>query len=189
MIDNLNARDDGGDAGRERPRRASEQAQPLSDREVPLGGTTARRDDQRWLDGDTPETSVRRAEWSRDVDFWKRMNEDLERRRRMRTPAHVQGRIMEAIPQHAPQMITPWWRREFVVTPTRASGRRSDPPGRRRGRDRRRPASGALIGSAPDARAADHVVVGRFVYPATGAAHRRAPQRRLISGKRARSAE
>jgi len=63
---------------------------------------------------------VRRAEWSRDVDFWKRMNEDLERRRRMRTPAHVQGRIMEAIPQHAPQMITPWWRREFVVTPTRA---------------------------------------------------------------------
>ena len=60
---------------------------------------------------------MRRGEWSRDVDFWKRMNEDLERRRRMRTPAHVQARIMEAIPQHAPSLITPWWRREFVITP------------------------------------------------------------------------
>ena len=39
MLDNLNARDGSGDAGRERPRRASEQAQPLSDREVPIGGT------------------------------------------------------------------------------------------------------------------------------------------------------
>jgi hypothetical protein len=38
----------------------------------------------------------------------------------MRTPAHVQGRIMEAIPQHAPQLTTPWWRREFAVTPTSA---------------------------------------------------------------------
>ena len=35
----------------------------------------------------------------------------------MRTPAHLQAQIMEAIPQHAPQMVTPWWRRELVVTP------------------------------------------------------------------------
>ena len=120
-----------------------------------------------WLDGEAPESSVRRAEWSRDVDFWKRMNEDLERRRRMRTPAHVQGRIMEAIPQHAPQMITPWWRREFVVTPTSCLRRRSDPPGRGRGRDRRRPAPGALILGASNVRAADHHVVGRFAFPGT----------------------
>ena len=43
-------------------------------------------------------------------------------RRRMRTPAHVTAQIMNAIPQHAPQMIAPcvWWRRELVLTPSRA---------------------------------------------------------------------
>ena len=118
MFDDLQS--DGLNDGRKRERPANPEA--LRRPRGPLGPPTASIADavHAWLDGDAPETSVRRAEWSRDVDFWKRMNEDLERRRRMRTPAHVQGRIMEAIPQHAPQMITPWWRREFVVTPTRA---------------------------------------------------------------------
>ncbi|MES2177519.1 MAG: hypothetical protein V4550_06605 [Gemmatimonadota bacterium] len=73
-----------------------------------------------WLDGDTPERDARRGEWSRDVEFWKRLDDDLARRRRMRTPAGLQSRIMDAIPQHAPVVITPWWRREFVVTPSSA---------------------------------------------------------------------
>ena len=38
----------------------------------------------------------------------------------MRTPAHLQARIMNALPMHAPQIITPWWQREFVVTPSSA---------------------------------------------------------------------
>jgi hypothetical protein len=119
MFDDLQS--DGLGDGRKRERPVN-QERPLADREVPLGPPTASIAEavHAWLDGDAPETSVRRGEWSRDVDFWKRMNEDLERRRRMRTPAHVQARIMEAIPQHAPSLITPWWRREFVVTPSSA---------------------------------------------------------------------
>jgi hypothetical protein len=119
MYDDLQS--DGLGDGRKRERPAKPE-RPLADREVPLGPPTSTISEavHAWLDGDAPESSVRRGEWSRDVDFWKRMNEDLERRRRMRTPAHVQARIMEAIPQHAPSLITPWWRREFVVTPTNA---------------------------------------------------------------------
>jgi hypothetical protein len=119
MFDDLQS--DGLGDGRKRERPANPE-RPLADREVPLGPPTATIAEavHAWLDGDAPEISVRRGEWSRDVDFWKRMNEDLERRRRMRTPAHVQARIMEAIPQHAPSLITPWWRREFIVTPSSA---------------------------------------------------------------------
>ena len=119
MYDDLQS--DGLGDGRKRERPANPE-RPLADREVPLGPPTSTISEavHAWLDGDVPESSVRRGEWSRDVDFWKRMNEDLERRRRMRTPAHVQARIMEAIPQHAPSLITPWWRREFVMTPSSA---------------------------------------------------------------------
>ena len=94
----------------------------LVDREVPLGPptTTISQAVHAWLDGTTPERDARRGEWSRDVDFWKRMDDDLAMRRRMRTPAGLQARIMNSIPQHAPQLITPWWRREFVVTPSSA---------------------------------------------------------------------
>jgi hypothetical protein len=102
--------------------RAGYPVRPLADREVPLGppSTTISRVVHAWLDGETPERDARRGEWSRDVDFWKKMDDDLARRRRTRTPAHLQSRIMEAIPQHAPRVITPWWRREFVVTPSGA---------------------------------------------------------------------
>ena len=58
------------------------------------------------------------GETNRDVEFWKRMTEEADRRRRLRTPVHLEARIMEALPRTAPQIITPWWRREFVVTPT-----------------------------------------------------------------------
>ena len=102
------------DSGRHRDR-------PLSDREVPLGppSTTIAEAVHAWLDGTMPERDARRGD-SREVEFWKRLDEDLAGRRHMRTPAHLSARIMEAIPQHAPQVITPWWRREFVVTPSSA---------------------------------------------------------------------
>lgn len=102
--------------------RSSKPERALSDREVPLGppSTTIPQAVHAWLDGSTPERDARRGEWSKDVDFWKRMDDDLARRRRMRTPAHLNAQIMNAIPLHAPQVITPWWRREFVVTPSSA---------------------------------------------------------------------
>ena len=103
-------------------KRTSGPKRHLVDREVPLGppASIIPAPVHAWLDGATPERDARRGEWSRDVDFWKRLDDDLAMRRRMRTPAGLQARIMEAIPQHAPQLITPWWRREFVVTPSSA---------------------------------------------------------------------
>lgn len=104
---------------RDRPARPD---RPLADREVPLGppGTSIASSVHAWLDGETPERSARRGEFSRDVELWKRLDDELKSRRRMRTPAGLQARIMEAIPQHVPQVITPFWRREFVVTPSSA---------------------------------------------------------------------
>ena len=119
MFDNLHS-DALGD-GRKRER-LSKPERALTDREVPLGppSTTISQAVHAWLDGSAPERDARRGEWSKDVEFWKRLDEDLAGRRRMRTPAHLNAQIMNAIPPHAPQVITPWWRREFVVTPSSA---------------------------------------------------------------------
>jgi len=94
----------------------------MADREVPLG---QQEQDARvlapavhaWLDGQLPEASVRKGETSRDVEFWKQISGEVDRRRRMRTPTYLPAQIMEALPQTAPAVITPWWRREFVVNP------------------------------------------------------------------------
>jgi hypothetical protein len=116
MFDDLHS-DGRSDNGRKRENGQPER--PLADREVPLTPPSATIADavHAWLDGEAPESSVRRGEWSRDVDFWKRIDEDLAARRRLKTPAHLQAQIMNALPMHAPQIITPWWRRELVVTP------------------------------------------------------------------------
>ncbi|CAN5198434.1 hypothetical protein BH09GEM1_BH09GEM1_35070 [soil metagenome] len=105
-----------------KPARFSKPDRALSDREVPLGppSTTISTAVHAWLDGSTPERDARRGERSKDVEFWKRMENDLDGRRRMRTPAYLNAQIMDSIPRHAPQVITPWWRREFVVTPSSA---------------------------------------------------------------------
>jgi hypothetical protein len=103
--------------------RSGESERPLADREVPLGQTrpSAIADAvHAWLDGEATESQARRAESGREVDFWKRIDEDLAARRRLRTPAHLQAQIMNALPMHAPTLVTPWWKREFVVTPTGA---------------------------------------------------------------------
>ncbi len=110
---------DGHSDGRKRERPIQ---RPLADREVPIGppSTSIPTAVHAWLDGDTPERNARDGVWSRDVEFGKRLDDDLASRRRMRTPIGLQARIMEAIPQHPPVVITPWWKREFVVTPSGA---------------------------------------------------------------------
>ena len=119
MFDDIHS--DGQGEGRKRERPGNPD-RPLADREVPLGppSTTIAAAVHAWLDGETPERDARRGDWSRDVDFWKKLDDDLAVRRRMQTPAHLTAQIMNAIPQHAPQLITPWWKREFVVTPSNA---------------------------------------------------------------------
>ena len=127
MVDDL--RSDDGLGGFEshspRPIRRVEKERPLADREVPIG---AQEPDSRvlapavhqWLDGELPEASLRKGDTAREVEFWKNINGEVERRRRMTTPAYLEARIMEALPQTAPALITPWYKREFVITPNRA---------------------------------------------------------------------
>jgi hypothetical protein len=128
MVDDLRSDDGLGglDGHHPRPRR-SEKERPLVDREVPLGH---QEQDVRvlapavhaWLDGELPEASVRKGDTARDVEFWKNINVEVERRRRTHTPTYLEAQIMDALPQTAPQVITPWWRREFVITPMAAVG-------------------------------------------------------------------
>src|ERR1051325_11824759 len=130
MIDDL--RSDDGLSGfdghyHDRSRKRPEKERPLADREVPLGH---QEQDVRvlapavhaWLDGELPEASVRKGDTARDVEFWKNINVEVERRGRMHTPTYLEAQIMDALPQTAPQVITPWWRREFVITPAMAVG-------------------------------------------------------------------
>lgn len=93
------------------------------EREVPLGQHEDRvlsPTIHSWLDGELPEAAVRKGETARDVEFWRDLNNQLDRARRLRTPEHVEAQIMAALPHHAPALITPWWRREFVITPMAA---------------------------------------------------------------------
>jgi hypothetical protein len=127
MVDDL--RSDDGFGGFEshthRPLRRVEKERPLADREVPIG---AQEPDARvlspaihqWLDGELPEATLRKGDTAREVEFWKNINGEVERRRRMQTPAYMEARIMQALPQSAPALITPWHQREFVITPKRA---------------------------------------------------------------------
>jgi hypothetical protein len=115
--DNLDPRERGTEPARE----SRETPAPrLSDQEVPIGKHRTPQSVQAWLDGELPEAAARRGNAARDVDFWRDINAETETRRKMRTPIHVQERIMAALPQTTPRVITPWWRRQFVVTPAMA---------------------------------------------------------------------
>jgi hypothetical protein len=124
MHDNLNPgspRDgrDGHKARAERPR--DNEIRPVVEREVPLGQQAEHSlatSVHAWLDGELPEAAVRKGETAGDVEFWRNLSGQMEQRRRMRTPAHIEAQIMSALPHHAPAaVITPWFRREFVITP------------------------------------------------------------------------
>jgi hypothetical protein len=116
MRDDLHS--DGRDDGRKRDRSGLSQ-RPMADREVPIGprSSTIPAAVHAWLDGESTEREARRAGWSRDVDFWRRLDDDLASRRGMTTPRNLGAQIMSAIPTRLPQSIDPWWRRDLVVTP------------------------------------------------------------------------
>jgi hypothetical protein len=127
MFDDIHSDDGQKLDGRKREReRRAEVERAFSDREVPLAqpdtGRILSPAIHAWLDGELPEAAVRRGDTQRDVEFWKRMAQVTETRRHLVTPPHVQQRIMDALPHTVPQLITPWWRREFVLTPAAALG-------------------------------------------------------------------
>jgi hypothetical protein len=127
MVDDLRSDDGLGglDGHHHRPLRRMEKERPMADREVPLGHQETETRVlspavHQWLDGELPEASIRKGDTARDVEFWKNINGEVGRRRRMHTPAYLEARIMDALPRSAPAIITPWYKREFVITPAAA---------------------------------------------------------------------
>ncbi|MEO7965034.1 MAG: hypothetical protein ABIT38_14110 [Gemmatimonadaceae bacterium] len=102
---------------RERPLRPADDVGSVSDREVPLPGNTP---DviNRWLDGELPEPTGLRGDAARTVEFWRRLGEETDTRRRMQTPVHLSAKIMAALPPMASVQadVTPWFRRDLRVS-------------------------------------------------------------------------
>lgn len=124
MLDDFRSDDGLGTNGRQ-PRGRRPNDDRLVDREVPLPNqqSTERAYPaaiHAWLDGELPEAAVRKGDTARDVEFWHRLTGEVDRRRQTHAPLGLEARIMAALPQTAPQVITPWFRREFVVTPATA---------------------------------------------------------------------
>jgi hypothetical protein len=125
MFDDIRSDDGQNIDGRKQERRLPIE-RPLTDREVPLAhpdtGRVLSPAVHAWLDGELPEAAVKRGDTERDVEFWKRLAQVVETRRHVTTPIHAQQRIMDALPHTVPQLITPWYRREFVITPAAVLG-------------------------------------------------------------------
>ena len=70
--------------------------QPLTDREVPAVEAHTTPAIHKWLDGDpVNESQLHAAE--KEYDFWRRVEEEAGRRRRMKTPSSLPNEIMRAI--------------------------------------------------------------------------------------------
>ena len=94
-------------------------ADALTDREVPLDSSARLSAAMHaWLDGDATESSLKVSDATdKQVELWKRINAETEKRRRMVTPVYVQQRIMAALPEAAPARALPWYRRTMSVNP------------------------------------------------------------------------
>jgi hypothetical protein len=72
----------------------------------------------RWLDGEAPEPAGLRADQSRTVDFWRKLDEETERRRRVVTPPYVAARIMASLPEtRSATVMAPWWKKDVHLSP------------------------------------------------------------------------
>lgn len=108
-----------GRSDRERGINPADDQGSLTDREVPLSPPGSATADliNRWLDGEAPEPAGLRGDGARAVDFWKRVGDETDRRRRMVTPAHVPAKIMASLPPVVPQSgVAPWYRREVRIS-------------------------------------------------------------------------
>lgn len=130
MLDDLNPgtgpRRDGGESTGKKDKAAKprsdrdREVRSVVEREMPFGQQSERvlaTSVHAWLDGELPEAAVRKGDTARDVEFWRSLSDQMDRARRMRTPEHVEANIMAALPHHAPQVISAWYEREFVITP------------------------------------------------------------------------
>lgn len=116
MLDNLDPREHRTSPATPKSREIPA-TRPVIDREVPIARHQIPAAVQAWLDGDLPESAARHADTKGDVDFWLRVDREVQVRREMKTPAHVYQQIMDALPQDAPRMETSLWRRPITVSP------------------------------------------------------------------------
>lgn len=114
MQDNLDPREYRSPAA---PKNGEAAQRPITDREVPLTGQQTPAAIHSWLDGELSESAVRQSDAARDVDFWLRLDREVQVRRQMTTPVHLYERIMEALPTSSPAVAEPWWNRSFTLTP------------------------------------------------------------------------
>jgi hypothetical protein len=106
-----------GEAAREGGKQPGEGSAPLADREVPLAPVATMDHIHRWLDGEGAEPTGLRGEQARSVEFWRRLDEETDRRRRVVTPAYVADRIMAALPDAASSVaIAPWWKKDVQLS-------------------------------------------------------------------------
>ena len=107
-----------GEAAREGGKQSGENNAPLADREVPLPPVATLDHVHRWLDGEGPEPTGLRGDQARSLEFWRRMEEESDRRRRVVTPPYVADRIMALLPQTASATaIAPWWKKDMNLSP------------------------------------------------------------------------
>ena len=118
MQNEFNAPDGRGETRRTRAH--EEESHVVGDREVPLVRKGLTGDVHAWLDGELPETTLRQSGATKQVEFWNQIGAEMSARREVKTPTHVAAQIMAALPATTPALITPWYRREMVVTPGRA---------------------------------------------------------------------
>ena len=93
---NLDPRD-AGHADKEPPaRKLPEEEAAVTDREVPLSTAATPDAIHSWLDGEPVNESQLHAS-DKEYKFWRRVEEEAGRRRRMMTPASLPAQIMKAI--------------------------------------------------------------------------------------------
>ena len=93
---NLDPRDAGHADAHQPERKTLEDDASLTDREVPLASAATPEAIHSWLDGE-PVNKAQLEAAGKEYDFWRRVEEEAGRRRRMQTPAHVPTQIMKAI--------------------------------------------------------------------------------------------
>ena len=57
---------------------------------------------QAWLDGESDRDRLTKPEEQETAELWSRINDETERLRRRSTPAHVQQKILSALPDEPP---------------------------------------------------------------------------------------
>ena len=99
MLDDLDPRDarsEGQTAPKDVARTNPEQEPTLTDREVPLNAAHTPEAIHAWLDGESVnEHQLRAAE--KEYSFWRRVEQEAGRRRRIKTPPSLTDQIMRAI--------------------------------------------------------------------------------------------